>query len=261
MSEYTTLSLSEPTANIMQINLSRADALNALNNLLLTELSDVLDKISANQNILGILITGTGKAFCAGADLKELANLDNAAGTKFAAQGQAVFNKLENLGKPSIAAVNGFAFGGGCELAMSASIRAASESAKFAQPESKLGLIPGYGGTQRLARLVGKGRAIDLCISGRTLSANQAEQWGLVNYVTTPEKLLDQSLEILTTICKMGPLAVKSILAVIHQGFDLSMPAALQLEAEHFGKMCTTQDKQEGLTAFLEKRQATFIGK
>ncbi|MBS0359394.1 MAG: enoyl-CoA hydratase/isomerase family protein [Proteobacteria bacterium] len=245
---------------ILHIILNRADKLNALNALVLEELQQVFTEAKKNSDIKALLITGSGKAFCAGADIKELAEANGHLGLDFAKRGQQVFRELETLGKPSLAAVNGYAFGGGCELAMSATMRIASEKAQFGQPEVKLGVIPGYGGTQRLARLVGKGRALDLCITGRSITAELALQWGLVTELTNADHLLMRAEEILSGIIAMAPLAVKAVIEVIDVGFDLPLPEALQLEALHFGNTCSTEDKREGTEAFLEKRAANFKG-
>ena len=260
MNNLQTLILSTPAAGILQITLNRPDKLNALNQTLLSELSQVLQQAQQDKSVKGLLLTGEGKAFCAGADINRLAEINAQQGFVFAEQGQQVFRLLETLGKPSIAAINGFAFGGGCELAMSASIRMASTLAKFGQPEVKLGVIPGYGGTQRLARLVGKGRAMDLCLSGRFIEADTALAWGLVTHVCEPEQLITEALKLLNTIIAMAPLAINSVMQVIDKGYDLPLNEALHLEAIHFALMCATKDKQAGVTAFLEKRAADFIG-
>lgn len=252
-------------SGILHITLNRPDKLNALNQEVLESLSQQFTEAENNSTIRAILITGEGKAFCAGADINRLREANAQTGYDFALQGQSVFRQLETLGKPSLAAINGFAFGGGCELAMSASLRIASASAQFGQPEVKLGVIPGYGGTQRLARLVGKGRALDLCLTGRFISATEALNWGLVTEVVESseqhEVLLSRAEAILTSILNMGPLAIRSVLDVIDRGYDLSLPDALHLEALHFAMTCSTLDKQEGVDAFLEKRKAVFVGK
>ncbi|MGL6030403.1 MAG: enoyl-CoA hydratase/isomerase family protein, partial [Legionella sp.] len=213
-----------------------------------------------NTAVKALLLTGTGKAFCAGADINRLAECNAQSGYEFACFGQEVFRLLETMGKPSLAAVNGFAFGGGCELAISATMRIASDKALFGQPEVKLGVIPGYGGTQRLARLVGKGRALDLCLTGRFIDAQTALNWGLVTEVVAAEHLLDKAKEILNTILSMSPLAISGVMEVIDHGYDLSLTEALHLEAIHFAKVCATEDKKEGVAAFLEKRSAVFKG-
>lgn len=247
-------------SGIQVITLNRPDKLNALNADTLSELQQAFGQAKEDNKVKGLLLTGEGKAFCAGADINQLAELNESTGLEFAQSGQAVFNALENLGKPSIAAVNGPAFGGGCELAMSATLRIASNKALFGQPEVKLGVIPGYGGTQRLSRLVGKGRALDLCLTSRFIKAEEALSWGLVSAVTESDALFSESSTMLQTILDMGPLAVAHTMEVIHQGFDLPLADALKLEAKHFSQCCATEDKQEGVNAFLGKRKADFKG-
>jgi enoyl-CoA hydratase len=245
---------------ILTITLNREDKLNALSTELLETLGTIFSDATHNTSVKGLLITGKGKAFCAGADIKRLQHCDAQAGYNFAKQGQSIFRQLEIMGKPSIAAVNGYAFGGGCELAMAATIRIASEIAQFGQPEVKLGVIPGYGGTQRLSRLIGKGRALDLCLSGRFIDADTALNYGLVTEVAKPEALLSRAKAYLTEIIHLAPLALESIMAVIDKGYDMALEDALHLEVVHFSKVCASKDKQEGVTAFLEKRQPHFIG-
>ena len=181
-------------------------------------------------------------------------------GYQFSREGQDIFRRLETMGKPSLAAINGFAFGGGCELAVSATLRIAATTAQFGQPEVKLGVIPGYGGTQRLARLIGKGRAMDMCLTGRSINAETALNWGLVSEVVSAEGLLEKGKRVLTGILAMAPLAIASVMEVIDHGYDLSLADALHLEAVHFAKVCASKDKKEGVTAFLTKRQAEFKG-
>lgn len=248
-------------AGILTILLNRPDKLNTLNDVLLDELADIFAKAADDDAIKGVLITGEGKAFCAGADIHQLLKLNAQTGFDFSQKGQGVFRLLEQLGKPSIAAINGFAMGGGCEFAISATIRIASKKAMFSQPEVKLGVIPGYGGTQRLARLIGKGRALDLCVTGRSINASQALEFGLVSEVVSSENLLPRAKEILTGILSMAPLAIKNVIAVINDGYDLPLEDALRLEAADFAALCATQDKQIGVTAFLEKRPAEFSGR
>lgn len=257
---YKTLEIQIIDKHIFVITLNRPDKLNALNEDVLRELSDAFNTVKNNAAIQGLIITGHGKAFCAGADISRIAELTATQGVKFAEQGQSVFRQLETLGKPSIAAINGYALGGGCELAMAASMRIASEKAVFGQPEVRLGVIPGYGGTQRLARLVGKGRAIDLCISGRQIKAEQAMQWGLATHLVNPDELMKHATETLKSILSMGPVAVKSVLEVMNAGYELSLEEAFHLEALHFGITCSTRDKHEGVNAFLEKRSPSFTG-
>lgn len=245
---------------ILTITLNRPEKLNALNADVLSALQEIFVKAKTDSQVKGILITGAGKAFCAGADIGRLAECDAQLGYDFACNGQAVFHELAHLGKPSLAAINGYAFGGGCELAIAASVRIASSAAQFGQPEVKLGVIPGYGGTQRLARLIGKGRALDLCLTGRFISAETAQQWGLVTDVVSPESLLHAARSTLQSIMSMAPLAIMSVLEVIEHGYDLSLDDALHLEAIHFAKVCATKDKHEGVNAFLNKRPALFKG-
>jgi enoyl-CoA hydratase len=261
MNNYQTLKTEQHANGILQITLNRPERLNALSAELLDEFFNVLQTAQKNSAVKALLITGEGaKAFCAGADINQLAELNAQQGLEFAERGQAVFRLLETLGKPSLAAINGYAFGGGCELAMSATMRIASNNAQFGQPEVKLGVIPGYGGTQRLARLVGKGRALDLCLTGRTIKAEEALQWGLINEITTPENLLPRAMEILNGLLTLAPLALASVMKVIDAGYDLTLEDALHLEAVHFSLLCASKDKQEGVQAFLQKRKAEFKG-
>lgn len=259
MQNYKTLK-TELNNNILQINLNRPDKLNALSSELLNELLQVFEQARDDKNIKALLITGEGKAFCAGADINQLAELNAQQGVKFAEQGQHIFRVLETLNKPSLAAINGYAFGGGCELAMAATMRIAAEKAMFGQPEVKLGVIPGYGGTQRLARLIGKGRALDLCLTGRSIKAEEALAYGLVSEVTSAENLIPRAQEILKNLTALAPLALQSIMQVIDAGYDLNLTEALHLEAVHFGLLCASQDKHEGVNAFLQKRTAQFQG-
>ena len=247
-------------AGILTITLNRPDKLNALSTDVLNALSEIFIAAKENHAVKGVLITGNGKAFCAGADISRLAACDATTGYQFACFGQDVFRQLETMGKPSIAAINGYAFGGGCELAMSATLRIASSTAQFGQPEVKLGVIPGYGGTQRLSRLVGKGRALDLCLTGRFIDAETALNWGLVTHVVEADDLLSKAQEILKGILSMAPLAVVGVMESIDRGCDMSLTDALHLEAVHFAKVCATEDKTEGVAAFLEKRPAQFKG-
>ena len=245
---------------ILTVRFNRVEKLNALNEEVLHALDEILSAAKENSKVKALLITGTGKAFCAGADISRLAECDAEMGYQFAREGQAVFRKLETLGKPSLAAVNGFAFGGGCELAIAATLRVAATTALFGQPEVKLGVIPGYGGTQRLARLIGKGRTLDLCLTGRFINAQLAYEWGLVSAVVAPVALIAESKQILIGILAMAPLAIASVMEVIDHGYNLSLTDALHLEAIHFAKVCATKDKKEGVAAFLAKRSAEFKG-
>ena len=247
-------------SGILTITLNRPEKLNAISTDVLHALSEILTHAKDNADVKGILLTGAGKAFCAGADISRLAECNAHTGYEFACFGQAVFRQLETLGKPTLAAINGYAFGGGCELAMAATLRIASSNALFGQPEVKLGVIPGYGGTQRLARLVGKGRAMDLCLTGRTIDAQTALSWGLISDVTAPDELISKATQVLNGILSMAPLAVAGVMDVIDHGYDMSLIDALHLEAVHFAKVCATEDKTEGVAAFLEKRPSKFKG-
>lgn len=252
--------LSSPEAGILQITLNRPEQLNALNREVLQRLLHIFQEAKYDGSIKAILLTGAGKAFCAGADIKQLAALNGPEGLAFARFGQEVFRYLELLGKPSLALVHGFVFGGGCELAMAATLRIAVERTVFGQPEIKLGVIPGFGGTQRLSRLVGKGRALEICLTGRRFTAEEAYQWGLINEVTTSENSYTRAINLLKELVQLSPISLQSILTVIHQGYDLSLEEALEIEAAHFALCCTTADKREGVNAFLEKRTAIFSG-
>ena len=247
-------------SGILQVTLNRPQQLNALSHEVLQRLSHIFNDAKHDKSVKALLLTGEGKAFCAGADIKQLAGLKGPDGLAFARFGQAVFRKLELMGKPSLAAIQGFAFGGGCELAMAATLRLAANNTQFGQPEIKLGVIPGFGGTQRLSRLIGKGRALEICLTGRRFSAEEAFQWGLVNELTTPENLLTRAKAILHELVQFGPVAVEGIMTAIHLGYDLSLEEAFELEAAHFALCCTTADKHEGVNAFLEKRTAVFSG-
>lgn len=245
---------------ILHISLNRPEQLNALSQDLMQRLSQVFHDAKQDKAVKAILLTGEGKGFCAGADIKQLAGLNGPDGLAFARFGQTVFRELELLGKPSLAAIHGFAFGGGCELAMAATLRIAAENSVFGQPEIKLGVIPGFGGTQRLARLIGKGRALDICLTGRRFTAEEGLRWGLLNEMTTADQLQTRAKAILSELVKLGQTALQSIMTVIHQGYDLPLEDACELEAVHFGLCCTTADKKEGVTAFLEKRAPVFSG-
>jgi enoyl-CoA hydratase len=258
---YTTL-LTNLENGIFTITINRPDKLNALNKTVIEELSTALDEVYNNAEIRSAIITGAGpKAFVAGADISEFLSLDAAGGKALAQKGQdMVFNKIENSPKPIVAAVNGFALGGGCELAMACHFRLASENAKFGQPEVNLGLIPGYGGTQRLVQLVGKGKAMELLISAHMIDANEAKQLGLVNHVTTTETLLEHTKQILDVINTKAPLAVAACIKAANAVLD-EKQNGYQTEIEAFGDCFATEDMKEGVAAFLEKRKAAFKGK
>lgn len=248
--------------NIFTITINRPDKLNALNKIVIEELSAAIDEVINNKEIKSAIITGAGpKAFVAGADISEFLSLDASGGKALAQKGQdMVFTKIENCPKPVVAAVNGFALGGGCELAMSCHFRLASDNAKFGQPEVNLGLIPGYGGTQRLVQLIGKGKALELLMSGNMIDANEAKQLGLVNHVTTPETLLEQTIKILAVVNSKAPLAVAACIKTANAVYD-ETKNGFEVEVEEFGKCFGTEDMKEGVTAFLEKRKANFTGR
>lgn len=248
--------------NICVITINRPDKLNALNKTVIEELSAAIDEVNTNSDIKAAIITGAGpKAFVAGADISEFARLDAAGGEALARRGQEmVFSKIENSSKPIVAAVNGFALGGGCELAMACHFRLAADNARFGQPEVNLGLLPGYGGTQRLVQLVGKGRAIELLITGNMIDAATAQQYGLVNHVTTTDELLNKTKEVLTLINTKAPLAVAGCIEAANAVYDESVDG-YEVEIKTFGKLIATADAKEGAAAFLEKRKAVFTGK
>ncbi|MDX2048794.1 MAG: enoyl-CoA hydratase-related protein [Chitinophagaceae bacterium] len=258
---YTTL-LTELKDHIFTITINRPDKLNALNKTVIEELSAAVDEITRNPEIKSAIITGAGpKAFVAGADISEFLQLDAAGGKALAQRGQdMVFNKIENCPKPVVAAVNGFALGGGCELAMACHFRLASDNAKFGQPEVNLGLIPGYGGTQRLVQLIGKGKAMELLFTANMIDANEARQLGLVNHVTTAEALSEHSRQILSVINSKAPLAVAACIKAANAVFDETQNG-YAVEIEEFGNCFATEDMKEGAAAFLEKRKAVFRGK
>lgn len=247
--------------NILTITINRPDKLNALNRDVFTDLNNVVDEIESTPEIKSAIIVGAGaKAFVAGADITEFNTLSAAEASQLSKRGQDIFFKIENCSKPIIACVNGFALGGGCELAMSCHFRIASENAKFGQPEVNLGLIPGYGGTQRLAQLIGKGRAIELLISANTIDATTALQYGLVNYITSQEELIEKAKTILNTINSKAPIAVANCIKATNSFYDKNING-FDNEISLFGDCFNTEDMKEGTNAFLEKRKAVFVGK
>ncbi len=257
---YSTL-LTHLENGIFTITINRPDKLNALNKDVFTDLNSALDEAESNQEVKSVIITGSGpKAFVAGADIAEFGGLTKEEAMALARRGHNTFARIENSAKPVVAAVNGFALGGGCELAMSCHFRVASENAKFGQPEVNLGLIPGYGGTQRLVQLIGKGKALELLMSAHMIDANEAKELGLVNYVTTSETLLEHTKKILEVINSKAPLAVAGCIRAANAVFDESKNG-YEVEIEEFGNAFNTDDMKEGTAAFLEKRKATFNGK
>ncbi len=254
--------LVEKENNLISITINRPEKLNALNRRTIEELDFVFTDIESDEVIKGVLLTGSGdKAFVAGADISEIQALDLRSGKSFAQFGQSVFSRIENCSKPVLALVNGFALGGGCELAMACHLRIASETAKFGQPEVNLGLIPGYGGTQRMFRLIGKGRALELLLTGNMIDARRAYETGLVNQVVEPEALREAGMKLMQTILTKAPLATAYVLETVNRGLDLNLDQGLAVEADYFGKSCASDDMKEGTTAFLEKRKAIFRGK
>jgi enoyl-CoA hydratase len=245
---------------IFIITVNRPDKMNALNQEVMSDLDKVMDEVYNNEDIRSVIITGSGsRAFVAGADISEFSGLSQQQGMALAKRGQDVFFKVENSPKPIVAAVNGFALGGGCELAMACHMRIASENAKFGQPEVNLGLIPGYGGTQRLTMLIGKGRAIELLVTGNMIDANTALQSGLVNYVVPPEHLLTKTKELLNTINAKAPIAVAKCINAANHAF--TGRKGYDQEIFGFSECFNTEDVKEGTAAFLEKRKPEFKGK
>jgi enoyl-CoA hydratase len=254
--------LYEVNDGIARITLNRPKVLNALNRQTIEELRSVLIEAREDEAVRVLILTGAGeKAFVAGADIGELAQQTPVQGKEFSLFGQGVFHLLETMGKPSICAINGFALGGGCELALACSMRIASKTARLGQPEVKLGILPGYGGSQRLARLCGKGVAHELCLTGEMISAEEALRIGLVNHVFEATELLPAAEARAKKIIANAPLAVKYAMEAIERGFEMPQEEGLFLEATLFGLACATEDMREGTRAFLEKRPAKFVGK
>lgn len=252
----------EISDGVALLTLNRPKVLNALNAALLTELDAALQALGSDDAVRALIVTGAGeKAFAAGADIEELAAVSQSEGQVLAERGQRVFSRMENLRKPVIAAINGFALGGGCELAMAATIRIASETARLGQPEVKLGLIPGYGGTQRLPRLVGKGAAFKMLLTGDMVSASEALRIGLVDEVVPAAELMARAQALAKTVAGMAPIAVRQCIAAVHAGYDLPLDEGLAHEAALFGLCCGTEDKAEGTRAFLEKRAPKWQNK
>ncbi len=246
---------------IFTITINRPDKLNALNRDVMHDLDEVMNEVYNNAAIRSVIITGAGpKSFVAGADISEFIGLSGEEGKLLAKKGQDIFFKIENAPKPVVACINGFALGGGCELAMSCHFRIAAENAKFGQPEVNLGLIPGYGGTQRLTQLIGKGRSLELLMSAGMIDAKTALQYGLVNYVVPQEELLGKAISILEIINSKAPLAIAGCITTANAVFDESNNG-FEVERNEFAKCFGTEDMKEGTSAFLEKRKAVFQGK
>jgi enoyl-CoA hydratase len=248
--------------HVAYVTLNRPKVLNALNHTALTELNAAFEDASVDDDVRGVILTGAGeKAFIAGADITDVARIGAVEAEAFTRAGQAVLNVIENLGKPVIAAVNGYALGGGCETAMACTIRLAAADAMFGQPEVKLGVIPGYGGTQRLPRLVGRGRALQLILSGAMISAQEAYRIGLVNEIVPRSELIPRAEAILAQITANAPLAIKFSLEAVNKGLETSLAEGLFLESSLFAICAATEDKKEGTAAFVERRAPQFKGR
>ncbi len=246
---------------IATITVNRPDKLNALNDATIAELGVAIDEARMRQDVGGVILTGAGRAFVAGADISELQSQSPFVAKGRARAGQEIFRRFETCPKPVIAAVNGFALGGGCELAMACHMRIASEHARFGQPETKLGILPGYGGTQRLPRLVGKGRALQLLMTGEIIDADEAYRIGLVNRVVHAAELIGAAQIVLKQIIGNAPLAVALCIEAVDRGLQMSLEDGLALEANHFGLLAATDDMQQGMSAFLDKRAPAFSGR
>lgn len=254
---YTTLTYETDDNGIATVTINRPDKLNALNKEVLNELSEVFQQVAVDVDVKAVLLTGAGeKAFVAGADIKELSTLDEHTGRMVSQKGQQIFQSIEDTRKPVVAVVNGYALGGGAELAMACHMRIASESAVFGLPEVGLGLIPGYGGTQRLPHIVGRARALEMILTGKQVKAEEAREMGLVNIVT--ENPVDEAKKLLTKILSNGPVAVRNAIRAVYHSDN---KRGFQVEADLFGNLCTTDDAKEGTSAFLEKRKPDFKGK
>ncbi|KGK82698.1 crotonase [Desulfosporosinus sp. HMP52] len=259
--EYTNLLL-EKNGAVAVLTINRPKALNALNSDTLTELSTALDELGGDSSVKAVILTGSGeKAFIAGADISQMKDFNSMQGRRFAQLGHAVFRKIELMPQPVIAAINGFALGGGCELAMACDIRIAAENAKFGQPEVTLGLTAGFGGTQRLPRLVGAGLASELLFTGDIIDVNEAYRIGLVNKVYPLDTLLEEAMKLAKKIASRAPVAVQLSKSAIQRGVNMDLDSAQAYEAEVFGLTFSTQDQTEGCSAFLEKRKPAFEGK
>jgi enoyl-CoA hydratase len=251
----------EKNGKLATVTLDRPKVLNALNAATFAELNSVFDELETDEEVRAVLLTGAGeRAFAAGADIRELAAAEQGAGKAFALRGQAVFRKIETLSKPVIACIRGFALGGGCELAMACTLRIAADDAKFGQPEVRLGVTPGYGGSQRLPRLVGRGAALKLLLTGAIIDAREALRIGLVDEVVPAAELMQRGEALASEIAAQAPLAIQETLRLVDEGLDLPLDLALLREADRFGYLCDTADKAEGTQAFLEKRTPVWKG-
>jgi enoyl-CoA hydratase len=264
MIEYSNLLLEvDEESGVALLTINRADKLNALNKTLLDELALALDEVAGNERVRAMVITGAGsKAFVAGADIAEIAVLDDEeSGEEFARSGQSVFAKVERLTIPVVMAINGYALGGGCELALCGDIRIASDNAQLGQPEVNLGVIPGYGGTQRLARIIGRDRAKSIIFTGERVGAEDAYRLGLVDRIVPQAELVDEAVNLAKNLAQKAPRALALAKMAINEGMSLPLEEALELEAQLFGQAVATQDRREGATAFLEKRQPRWSGR
>ncbi|PYQ11200.1 MAG: enoyl-CoA hydratase [Acidobacteria bacterium] len=253
--------LVETREGVAVVTINRPEKLNALDDRTMEELDDAFAALAADRSVRGVILTGAGeKAFVAGADIGELARQSPVEGRERSIRGQRVLDRIEKLGKPVVAAVGGFALGGGCELAMACHVRVASENARLGTPEAKLGIMCGYAGTQRLARLIGKGRALELLLTGEMVDAPEALRIGLVNKVVSREKLLGESEALLRKMLANGPVSLRFILEAVNSGLEMPFAEGQYLEATLFGLICTTEDMKEGTKAFLEKRPPKFHG-
>jgi enoyl-CoA hydratase len=260
MTEYKNI-IAEKKDKILTVTINRPRALNALNKETLGELQQLFSFYWSDDSIMVVILTGSGdKAFVAGADIPELADLDVRSATELSAVGHYLMKTIQNFPKPVIAAVNGFALGGGCELAMACDIRLASEKARLGQPEVNLGVIPGYGGTQRLPRLVGRGKAMQLILTGDMIGADEAKRIGLVDEVYPADELMSKTIEMAQLICSKGPVAIQLSKECINRGLDVDLTHGCDLEKANFGSVCGTGDKNEGMEAFMEKRKPEFTG-
>ena len=249
-------------ADLAIVTVDRPEKLNALNAEVVRELGEVFSSLRDDDNVRGVILTGAGnKAFVAGADIGELATMDSVSGVRVSRDGQDVFRAIERFPKPVLAAVGGYALGGGCELALACHLRIASERARFGLPEVGLGIIPGYGGTIRLARLIGLGRAIEMTLTGDMVDAERAHEIGLVSSVVPGESLLDEAKTLVRKVTKNGPIAVRMALESIYRGLDTATAEALDFESSLFGLLASTEDMREGMEAFLEKRKPNFKGR
>lgn len=259
---YSNITLTTPEPGIHLLTINRPKSLNALNADTLDEIAAAVAEVGADSGARALLVTGAGeKAFVAGADISQMQNFDSAQAQAFSERGNRTFRALEMLPVPVVALVNGYALGGGCELAMACDWIVASERAMFGQPEVNLGVVAGFGGTQRLTRLVGRAMAMDLLVTGRMVKADEALRIGLVNQVVPPDQLLDKGIEIARMIASKGPVAVRLTKQIVQRGQDLDLANACQQEAYAFGLCCATEDQKEGMKAFLEKRPAKFVGR